>query len=127
MLAAGHPAGHPADYSAIRGLAVGILTVACVFHAVWRKGGIWLNNAFGVLKLLILLLIIVVGLAALGGASFGHGPSRTDNLSAHRSFDGHLKDVQSVANSFLYVLYPFSGYEQPFYVRMPFPQGLLMS
>jgi hypothetical protein len=34
----------PDNDAAVRGLAVGALTTACLLHAVWRKGGIWLNN-----------------------------------------------------------------------------------
>lgn len=118
MRAAGHkPGDQHNDDAAIRGLAVAVLTGACVLHAVWRQGGIILNNIFAVGKLLILLLIIIVGFAAMGGASFGQDkPIETVDLSPRNTFSGRPKGFASVTTSFVYILYPFSGYEQPFYV-----------
>ena len=117
MLAAGHQAGDPARFHAIRGLAVAVLTVVCLLHAITRKGALWLNNILAVMKVAILLLTIVVGFAAMGGASFGKGPVRTGGLSPSTSFVGRPKGLASVVSSFLYALYPFGGFEQPFYVR----------
>jgi amino acid transporter len=111
-------AGYDVDNcpGAIRGLAIGALTVACLLHAVSRRGGIWLNNLFAFLKVLILLLIIVAGLAILGGASFGSGKIDTDNFDIHTSFASPRTDLASYATSMLYAYYPYTGFLQPFYV-----------
>ena len=109
-------AGQPDNPSAVRGLAVAALTVACLLHALWRKGGILLNNGLAFMKVAILLLIIVLGFAALGGASFGHGSIKTSNFETNTSFSHPRSDAASYADSFLYVVYSFSGFEQPFNV-----------
>jgi hypothetical protein len=112
---------------AARGLAVGSLTIACLLHASWRNGGIWVNNIFACLKILILLTVIGIGFAASAGAKFGHGPVHgdtvdpttgkiTSNFDTSSSFAHTRNDVASYANPLLYVVYTFSGYEQPFYV-----------
>ncbi|KAI9809233.1 MAG: hypothetical protein M1825_002524 [Sarcosagium campestre] len=105
------------DGAAVRGIAVSALTLACILHMVWRKGGIIVNNMFAVGKVIILLVIIVLGLAAIGGAKFGQKEApRTDKLKVSTSFANHEKDVVSFVDSLVFILYPFSGFEQPFYV-----------
>ena len=106
----------PNSNTAVRGLAIAALTSTCLLHALWRKGGIWLNNAFAFMKVIILLLIIVAGLAALGGASLGSGSIHTGNFDIHTSFSQPRRDVASYTNSLAYALYPYTGYRQPFYV-----------
>ncbi|MCJ1405222.1 hypothetical protein MMC11_008449, partial [Xylographa trunciseda] len=119
-------AGLPGHDTAVRGLAIAALTSACLLHAISRKGGIYLNNAFAFLKVTILLLIIVAGLAKLGGASLGSGSIHTDNFDLHTSFSQPRKDVPSYATSFVYALYPYTGFMQPFYVlsEVKRPQGV---
>lgn len=120
-------AGVEGHDSAIRGLAVASLTFACLLHAAWRRGGIVLNNMLAFLKVSVLLAIIVIGFAASAGASFGHGPvhgqtmnptthKTTSNFNTHSSFANARSDTASYASSILFVVYTYSGYEQPFYV-----------
>ena len=119
-------AGVPTNDAAVRGLAIAALTTACLLHAISRKGGIYLNNAFAFMKVTILLLIIITGLAKLGGASFGSGSVYTDNFNIRTSFSQPRKDVPSYATSIVYALYPYTGYMQPFYVlsEVKRPQGV---
>lgn len=125
-----HAAGIEGHDSTVRGLAVVALTAACLLHASWRRGGILLNNILAVLKVLILLAIVVIGFAASAGASFGHGPvhgqtvnptthKTTSNFDPHSSFAFARDDPAGYASSILFVVYCFSGYEQPFYVCRP--------
>lgn len=109
-------AGYQGNDAAVRGLAIVVLTAACLLHALWRKGGILVNNAFAFFKVAILLLIIGTGLAALGGASYASGPIQTGNFDAHTSFVHPRRDMGSYVKSLLYALYPYGGYLQPFYV-----------
>lgn len=120
-------AGIEGHAPAARGLAVGCLTVACLLHASWRNGGIMVNNALACLKVLILLAIIGIGFAASAGAKFGHGPvhgdtidpitgKATSNFNTSSSFAHPRHDAASYADSLMFIVYTFSGYEQPFYV-----------
>jgi hypothetical protein len=70
------------------------------------------------MKVAILLLIIITGLAKLGGASLGAKPVNTGNFNIHTSFSQPRKDVASYAQSLLYAIYPYTGYTQPFYVSI---------
>lgn len=108
-------------------MAVASLTLACLLHASWRRGGIVVNNALAILKVLILLAIIIIGFAVSAGASFGHGPIRgqtmdpktqelTSNFDPKTSFADPRTDTASYFGSILLVKYTYSGYEQPFYV-----------
>ena len=65
-------AGIAGSDAAVRGLAVTSLTFACILHALWRKGGIVLNNFLAFVKVSTLLGIIAIGFAASAGASFGN-------------------------------------------------------
>ncbi|KAL8717385.1 MAG: hypothetical protein Q9225_005366 [Loekoesia sp. 1 TL-2023] len=106
-----------------RGLAVVVLTAACVLHAVWRQGGILVNNALATLKVLILLSTIGIGFAAAAGAFFGNDSSRSASRIAeeadfnpHNSFANARGDLASYANAILFAIYPYIGFFQPFYV-----------
>lgn len=120
-------AGVAGSDSAVRGLAVTSLTFACILHALWRKGGIVFNNLLAFFKVSMLLAVIVIGFAVSAGASFGNGSvhgttvdpnthKAVSNFDTQTSFLHASHDVANYANSLLFVLYSFSGYEQPFYV-----------
>ncbi|KAL9592481.1 MAG: hypothetical protein Q9179_006677 [Wetmoreana sp. 5 TL-2023] len=120
-------AGLEGHDSLVRGLAVIALTAACIVHAFWRHGGLALINLMAVMKTLILVAIVVIGFAVSAGASFGHGPvhgetvdpqtqQKTSNFNTHSSFAFASNDLHSYSESLLFIVYTFSGYEQPFYV-----------
>lgn len=117
------------DPSTVRGIAVGAATLSCLVHYLWRRGGILLINIFAVLKSLMLLSIIVLGFSASAGASFGHGKVKgvtynpalgrnTSNFDVHTSFISAQRDVSSYAYSFVFIIYSYGGFEQPFYVSI---------
>ena len=114
--------------SAIRGLAVASMTCACLLHASWRRGGIVMNNLLALMKVLILVAIIIIGFAASAGASFGNGPvhgqtvnpkthETTSNFDTHTSFSSAKGGAANYVESLLLIIYSYSGFEQPFYVR----------
>ena len=125
LQAAGVYEGHD---SLIRGLAVLCMTAACLLHAITRQGGIYVIIVLAIFKVCILLAIIGIGFAALGGKTYGYGPVHGEtitnsitqtgpaNLDLHSSFAHVRRDFASYANSILFVLFTFSGNEQPFYV-----------
>ena len=126
LQAAGINEGHD---SIVRGLAVVCMTAACLLHAISRQGGIYIIIVLAIFKVCILLAIIGIGFAALGGKTYGYGPVHGEtitnsitqtgpaNLDLHSSFAHVRRDFASYANSILFVVFTFSGNEQPFYVR----------
>ena len=113
-------AGKPDQPEAVRGLAVAVLTIACLIHGLWRNGGIVLNNVLAGLKVATLLAVIIIGFATAGGASFGNGPiGRTAtkaNFDTRMSFASPSSDAGNYARSIVYIVYTYSGFKQPFYV-----------
>jgi amino acid transporter len=105
--------GHdPDDKGLVIGLAIAAMTLSCLLHAVWRKGGILLNNAFAVMKVAILLMIIILGIVKLV-----HPPSvNPENFDIKTSFSGPPLGLSSYATSMLYAYYPYTGFVQPLYV-----------
>lgn len=47
----------------VKGIAVAVVTVACLLHGAWRAGGIWVQNSFAIMKIMILWFFIIAGLA----------------------------------------------------------------
>lgn len=99
---------HPAI---TRSLATLALAMTCLLYVSWREGGILVNNALAIAKASVLFLIIGLGFAALGGASFGHDPIRASNFDDHMSPPGSRGDISSYARSLLYVLYSYGGFK----------------
>lgn len=114
-------AGQPDNPEAIRGIAVAALIGACLIHGLWRNGGIVLNNVLAIIKILTLMAVIIIGFAVAGGASFGNGPigrnAVKENFNTRKSFSRPSDDAGSYARSIVYVVYSYSGFKQPFYVR----------
>ena len=117
-----------------RALAVASLTFACILHALWRRGGILLNNLLAFIKVGMLLGVIIIGFATSAGAHFGHEPvhglttnpethKAVSNFDVHTSFLHPSSDAANYANSLLFIVYTFSGYEQPFCQSPSFPMS----
>lgn len=98
----------------VAGIAISVATAACFIHAFSRRGGIWLSNAFALIKILLLLLIIIVGLCAFGGVF--HTKARDiaqNNLAASKAFSNAASDSYGYAQAFLAIIFAYSGFEQP--------------
>lgn len=105
----------PVTNGAVRGIAISMATVACFIHAFSRRGGIWLGNVFGVLKVMILVLIIITAICALAGA-FNTSTFAEQNLATQNSFANASQDSYGYSQAFVAVLFALSGFEQPNYV-----------
>lgn len=103
--------------SAVRGLAVAAATFACLIHALSRRGGIWLGNAFAVIKVMMLLLIIITGICAWAGA-FDTKTYAVDNMAVDRAFSDPADEAYGYTKAFLAVIFAWSGFDQPNYVRI---------
>jgi amino acid transporter len=98
------------------GIAIAAVTASCLIHMFSRRGGIYLSNFLAVIKVAVLLAIVVVGLAVGGGAKIGKGVSQGSSLSPQKAFADPQPGISSYTYSLFYVLYTYSGFEQPFYV-----------
>jgi len=130
MSAAGRP--DPAQGSIV-GLALGAITMAVLLHVGSWRGSILMSNWFATTKVLFLVLIIILGFTAqLHGVT-----SATENFDIHSSFstDRHKAGgAGGFFSSLCFILYTYSGFEQPFYVlsevahpRKTFPRTTLFA
>lgn len=98
------------------------LIVVCLIHSFTPRLGIWLSNGFGVLKLVLLLLLVCTGFAALGGRTVAPRP---DNFSSFHGGGSSTTDEDNssvaaagYALALLQVLYSYSGWENANYVSL---------
>ena len=142
------------DKGMVVGLAIMVLTVCASLHMFTRRGGILLNNTVAVGKILTLLIIAIMGFVHAGGKRLqAHGINESfapkdhtiknitdleingaakSNFDIHSSFTTERDDVGSYVESFLFALFSFTGFEQPFYAlgefarpRKVFPKYML--
>ncbi|KAI5458244.1 amino acid permease-domain-containing protein [Mariannaea sp. PMI_226] len=101
--------------STVRGIALGVAVLTCFIHTISRRGGLFLNNVLAIVKIMILLLIVVT--AIIVGAGGLDTPNVIgENTKPSKAFDGALSDANGYAQSFLAIIFAFSGFEQPNYV-----------
>ena len=102
--------------NSVRGIAIGTVTGVCLLHGLWRKMGIAVNNVFAFIKILILVMIIIVDFASIGGKVFGVEPPAGANLDPHNSFSGAQNEPYGYASAYLAVVFAFGGFNQANYV-----------
>ena len=122
----------PPDRLAVLLIAVLTLSVVIVSHTFSRRGGIWINNAFAICKVLTLVLIIVFGILHVCGWHGGSAAVARDNYT-RGFFQSPRSDISSWSNSLLLCSYTYSGGEQPFYIlaeskspRKTFPRYVVL-
>lgn len=111
--------GTTTSAGAVRGVAIGIASFACLLHATSRTGGIYLFNIFGIIKIGMLLAMFGLGAAFAGGAFGGSTAVVSENLSIHNSTASALGSAYGYAEAFLAVLFAFGGFNQATYVSGP--------
>ena len=112
-------AGIKDSHNAARGIGIAVTTFACLIHGIWRRGGIILNNVFAVIKIGILLLIILLGFIALGNHFERNGRTQNyadQNLKPSTAFADAPTVTYGYVESFLAVIFAYSGYHQANYV-----------
>lgn len=112
-----------------RGIAIVVVTFAVVLHGTWRQGGIYVNNAFAIIKVLILLLFIITGFVALGNGfkpsasavsegSMTNSTVASKNYETSSSFKYKSDGSYGYVESFLAIIFAFSGFNQANYVSL---------
>ncbi|KHE80667.1 hypothetical protein GE21DRAFT_4025, partial [Neurospora crassa] len=111
-----------------RGIAVAAITAVCLIHAFLPRLGIWLSNGLGVFKLVLLILVVCTGFAALAGNMEGESPRNFSSFDGPGDATGNGDDQtdgmgNNVAGSaagyalaLLQVLYSYGGWENANYV-----------
>lgn len=115
MEAAGYASDNHAG--AVRGIAVGVATFACLIHTFSRRGGIWLGNLFAAIKVLLLTLMVIVGFCAWGGV-FHTKSYAVDNMAVQNAFAKPATEPFGYVSAFLSVVFAWTGFDQPTYVSM---------
>ncbi|KIW64246.1 hypothetical protein PV04_09193 [Phialophora macrospora] len=93
-----------------RGVGLACITTAFLIHGCALKWGLRLQNLIGVIKLLIILLIVVSGWAALGGALKVPNPHNFDN-----AFAGTTGSAYGVVTALYNVIWSYIGYSNANY------------
>lgn len=122
----------------VNGIAIALLTFCAALHIFTRRGGIQLSNAMAVFKMALVVALAILGFIHAGGrylqrpigavnepASYDSLTNITSeainsaaahNFDIHNSFASNGADVSSFFESFLYALFTYTGFRQPFYV-----------
>ncbi|KAK3314224.1 amino acid permease-domain-containing protein [Apodospora peruviana] len=150
VLQGAHPGVVP-DNGHVRGVAMAAAVFACLIHGVSRRGGIWLNNLFALVKVGLLLVIVGTTLAVVGkGIKDADGNVIENvfgqNLDPKIAFQPPLNpngttdikhgegSANSYAAAFLSIMFAYSGFEQNNYVlgeiarpRRTFPRATVFA
>ncbi|KAH9904316.1 amino acid/polyamine transporter I [Xylariomycetidae sp. FL2044] len=100
-----------------RGIAIACITFAIGLHSLLPKWGLRLVNVLGVFKVVILLLIVFSGFAALAGHLRVPPPHNFDNsfaIEVTESYGG--QGAYGYATALLRIVYSYKGWENANYV-----------
>lgn len=93
-----------------KGIGTAIIVTALFMHGVLPKYGLMFQNAIGLFKVVILLLIVFAGFGALAGRTRGPAP---DTLS--HAFDNTRNDVYGIVQCIYNAVWSYVGYANLFY------------
>jgi len=114
LLAAGRES---ADGWPARGIAIACMTFVAVIHTVLPKWGLRLTNLLGVCKVIVLLIIVFAGFAALAGHRLVPDPHNFDDSFAIEIGEGFGGGgAYAYATALLQVVYSYKGWENANYV-----------
>jgi amino acid transporter len=91
------------------GLAVAVLTICALINMSTRQFAIGLNNALAIIKILFVTVIAFLGI--IYGSV--HGGTCQQISWQNQGGSGQFGDI---VQALFYAMYPYTGYEQPFYV-----------
>lgn len=97
--------------ASILGWAIGVLSACAFINISTRRYSIVLNNFFALIKIIFLLFIIFAGI--IWGSTHSDTAKCTSINLSPRGSGGGFGDIVA---SLIYAMYPYGGFEQPFYV-----------
>jgi amino acid transporter len=106
-------AGHTSTAWEQRGIAVAVIFFVTAVHTFTPKLGVWIMNALGSIKVIILLFIVITGFVVLGG----HVKSVPDpHASFRHGFAGSVHSSGPYATALFKVLNSYAGWSNAAYV-----------
>ena len=93
-----------------KGIGIGIIMFALFMHGTMLKWGLLFQNTVGLFKVVILLLIVFAGFAALAGHTKGPTPHNFSN-----AFDNTRNDIYGVSQCIYNAIWSYVGYSNLFY------------
>ena len=93
------------------GWAVAVVTLCAIINVSTRQFAIVLNNIFAAGKVLFVVLIGLLGI--IWGSTHG---DQCRKISWEGQKEGHPATFADISLALVFSLYPYSGFEQPFYV-----------
>lgn len=96
-----------------RAIGVGVITFACLINGISVKSGLFLANALGVFKVVIILFISITGWVALGGGLKTNGFTSPNNFTD--SFSGTTATGFGVVNALYNIIWSYVGYSNANY------------
>lgn len=102
--------GEETDEWSSKGIGIAVILSALFMHAALPKYGLIFQNTVGLFKVVILLLIVFAGFAALAGRTIGPAPH---NLS--HAFVNSRSDVYGVCQCIYNAIWSYVGYSNLFY------------
>ncbi|KAM5459681.1 methionine permease [Microsporum canis] len=105
-----HAAGVEVNRWNQRGIGFGCITVAFFVHAIEMKWGLRLQNALGLLKLIVIMVIIVSGAVALAGGTSGKTSNNFSNTWGDRR-----PSIYGMVTALYSVIWSYVGYSNANY------------
>ncbi|KAL4400191.1 methionine permease [Malassezia pachydermatis] len=93
-----------------KGIGVAVIMAALIMHSTMLRVGLIFQNVIGIFKVVILLLIVFAGFAALAGQTEGPTPDNFTN-----AFAGTRSDIYGVASCIYNAIWSYVGYSNLFY------------
>ncbi|OAX83606.1 hypothetical protein ACJ72_02035 [Emergomyces africanus] len=93
-----------------RGVGLACITAAFLIHGLALKWGLRLQNFLGIIKLLVIVVIVVAGWAALGGALKIEKPNNFE-----KPFEGTTGNAYGVVIALYHCVWSFAGYSNANY------------
>ncbi|KAF5528781.1 MUP1-high affinity methionine permease, partial [Fusarium napiforme] len=106
-----HAANKEVDRWNQRGIGLACITTAFIIHGTALKWGLRLQNALGIIKLIIVFIMIICGFVALGGHL--KTDEKPNNFS--NAFEGTTGSAYGVVTALYNVIWSFVGYSNANY------------
>ncbi|KAK7421252.1 hypothetical protein QQZ08_010029 [Neonectria magnoliae] len=115
------------DPSTVAFIAIAAVGLACLIHGIYRGLGVKINNAFALVKVLFLLVVIIGSLSIRAGVhtktvaatdspvdDCRSNATRTSNFD--EAFNDFTKRHENPTSTYLQILFTFGGWNQANYV-----------